>query len=117
MKTRASLTIATVVKSLWIFCILIIFPPLLKAEGKSLDKVLRHEELVLTLSDEVFMTEAEQATSRLTGQRKQTQSNTHHNKPVDLGCGMDLSPFGNTSDNDDSMSSRLIGECNLNYKY
>lgn len=117
MKAQALLTMKAVVKGLWIFSLLTICPSQSQAEGKSLDKVLKHEELVLTLSDDVLMTENEQSTSLMSGQRKINQSNSPQKKPVDLGCGMDLSPFGTTSDNDSSMSSRLIGECNLNYKY
>lgn len=102
---------------LWIFCMFTFFPSLSLAELKALDKALKHEELVLTLSDDVIMSEDEYVNTRLTGHRKLNQGHLPKNKPVNLGCGMDLSPFGNTNDNDNSFSSRLVGECSFNYKY
>lgn len=117
MNALTLFTRKTIVQSLMIFYTLAMFSSTLQADEKSLDNVLKHEELVLTLSDDVLTIEEGHLTSSLNGYRKQTQDNADQNKPVNVGCGMDLSPFGTTSDNDNSLSSRLVGECNLNYKY
>lgn len=73
-------------------------------------------ELVLTLSDQ--WSDAGGSNGFAAAKSGQSLSkplgDTMKPKPVNVGCGMDMDQF---AAGDNSFGSRLVGECNLNYRY
>lgn len=72
-------------------------------------------ELILTLSDQWQASAADQSMRGNPGSLFDTRSGTKLKvKPVNLGCGVDVNQFPSE---DNSLRSRFVGECNLNYRY
>lgn len=75
-------------------------------------------ELILTLSDQTLV-DADQGANRLLSQSAKSnvnlqQAEKRKTRPVNLGCGVDVNQFPGE---DNSLPSRLVGECNLDYRY
>ncbi len=92
--------------------------PVLADEPPALEKFIQRNELVLTLSDDSLASDnnqhATQSSRIKNNAANQSGNDTDKNQPINLGCGMDVSPFGSDSN---SLSTRLVGECNLDYRY
>lgn len=76
-------------------------------------------ELVLTLSDQWLEAGVNQngghALHAPAGSASENPiRDKFKNRPVNVGCGMDVNP---TPTDDNSLTSRLVGECNLDYRY
>ncbi|WKJ92525.1 hypothetical protein QZJ86_10375 [Methylomonas montana] len=72
-------------------------------------------ELILTLSDQWQASDANDSMRSNAGSLFDARSGAKLKaKPVDLGCGVDVNHFPSE---DNSLRSRFVGECNLNYRY
>ena len=82
------------------------------------DSFDQHAQLILTPSDNALLP-AEQGGQPFLSQSAISNANLQQtekrkNRPVKLGCGVDVNQF---SGEDSSLSNRLVGECNLDYRY
>lgn len=86
------------------------------ADAPSPESFSGGSELVLTLSDQ--WSDAGGSNGFAAAKSSQPQSkllgDTVKPKPMNVGCGMDMDQF---AAGDNSFGSRLVGECNLNYRY
>ena len=72
-------------------------------------------ELILTLSDEWQASDANDGRRNNAGSLFDARSGAKlKTRPVNLGCGVDVNHFPSE---DNSLRSRFVGECNLNYRY
>jgi len=118
MNTKTLMRHRALISSVWIIGVLLGFPSLTRAESKHMNTLTPRNELVLTLSEDALMPEEGQGPHKSMMHNNGSQIPPQATeKPVNLGCGMDLSPFGSNNDNDNSLGNRLVGECNLNYNY
>lgn len=82
------------------------------------DSFEKPSELILTLSDQSLGLEQDGSTRSLDGRGNSNanlpQTGRSKIRPVDLGCGVDVNPF---PDLNNSLPSRLVGECNFRYHY
>lgn len=95
--------------------LLMVFSLTTRADAPSPETFTKSSELVLTLSDDWL--QADKQTSFKTQNSSNTNTiitNKAHEKPVKVDCGMDVNQFAG---NDNSLSSRLTGECELHYNY
>jgi len=86
------------------------------ADAPSPERFSGGSELVLTLSDQWSdVGGAHEFAAAKSGQPlSKPLGDTMKPKPVNVGCGMDMDQF---AAGDNSFGSRLVGECNLNYRY
>ncbi|MDD2761848.1 MAG: hypothetical protein PHH11_16345 [Methylomonas sp.] len=88
-----------------------------KAETPAAYTFTRTNDLVLTLSDTWLDTETpSHGTFKPHSRAKNAQmiSETSKTKAADIGCGMDVNPNVIT---DNSLTSRVVGECKFKYRY
>lgn len=72
-------------------------------------------ELILTLSNQWQASDANNSMPSKAGSLFDARSGAKLKaNPVDLGCGVDVNHFPSE---DNSLRSRFVGECNLNYRY
>ena len=78
-------------------------------------------ELILTLSNKWLESNANAYSAFYKRNRSKTKDlipEESESKPANIGCGMDVGPnAGPNAGSGGSLSSRIIGECNFNYKY
>lgn len=86
------------------------------ADAASPESVSGGSELVLTLSDQWSdVGDSNEFAVAKSGQsERKPLGDTVKPKPMNVGCGMDMDQFAG---GDNSFGSRLVGECNLNYRY
>lgn len=95
--------------------LLLTAPPVFANEPPPPESFNQRSELILTLSDEALPAVDNLHTDHVRNRAANRQSDAKNDKrPVNIGCGMDVSPFGNDSN---SLGNRLVGECNLHYRY
>ncbi len=75
----------------------------------------KSSELILTLSDQWLQPEKQSAFKTPKGSdTNQIVADKIKKTPVKMDCGMDVTPYAYT---DNSITSRLSGECDLKYNY
>lgn len=83
------------------------------AQPPSPESFVRNE-LVLTLSDQWLPPANNNPMNSKNPADSQQNELGGKKRAVDVDCGMDVSPFASE---DNSLSNRLVGECNLDYRY
>lgn len=101
-----------------IIVLLALATPALADEPPPPESFSQRGGLILTLSDDSLAgldnLRSNQSLRHANRPVDQSAQGSNNSRPVNLGCGMDVSPFG--SDNN-SLGNRLVGECNLRYRY
>ncbi len=83
------------------------------AQAPATESFNQRNELVLTLSDDGLNSDMNPLAPSSEATDRQNTIN-RKKRPLDVNCGMDTNPLA-TYDN--SLGSRLQGECNLGYRY
>lgn len=98
--------------------LLIFCSDLAYADAPSPETFNKPAELVLTLSDRWLTTDNPGVSPSLkTSNRSNANKiiiNKKKNIPLNMDCGMDVNPYAG---NDNSLTGRLTGECDLRYNY
>lgn len=90
-----------------------------QADPPSVDSFDAPAELILTPSDRAFSVDAGQNQSLLLSNSAGAANSagltqTRKNRPVNLGCGVDVNQLPSE---DNSLSSRFVGGCDLKLRY
>lgn len=114
MKT-VDLFLTSPITTMAIAGLLFCFSIMANAEAPSPETFNKSSELVLSLSDHWL--QPDKQTSFKTqngGDSSHVIADKTQKKPINVDCGVDVNPYAN---NDNSLSSRLTGECDLHYRY
>lgn len=106
--------ISAITGGLLIFCALNVF-----ADSRQPESFDMPAALILKPSDQALTADAGQSSNLLLSNSARAttsfqQSEKRKSRPVNLGCGVDVNQFASE---DNSLPSRLVGECNLKFRY
>ncbi|AMK78863.1 MULTISPECIES: hypothetical protein [Methylomonas] len=112
---KNSKTISAITGGLLVFCALNV----VAAAAPQSDSFDAPSALILTPSDPALTADATHSTNLLLsnsarGTANQQPTEKRKSRPVNLGCGVDVNQFASE---DNSLSSRLVGACDLKFRY